>query len=200
MTAASTRRLRFTQGVLGLVLLAVALSGGRAWQGLAGVLAQSLGFVLVAGATLWRVWSSLFIAGRKDLEIVDEGPYGRCRHPLYLGSLVAAIGIGLTTRSLALTALLPATIAAALLLSIRHEEATLAAYHGDRWRRYCERVPWRLLPRPGPWTLPPHREIDVLVFRKAFLDAASMLGLWLLVLLLDAMRVQLAWPTYFRLP
>ena len=200
MTAASTRRLRFTQGVLGLVLLAVALSGGRTWQGLSGLLAQSLGFVLVACATLWRVWSSLFIAGRKDLEIVDEGPYGRCRHPLYLGSLVAAIGIGLTTRSLALTALLPPTIAAALLHSIRHEEVELAARHGERWRRYCERVPRRLLPRPGPCTMPARREIDVVVFRKAFLDAASMLGFWLLVLLSDAMRVQLEWPTYFRLP
>jgi len=199
VTATSTRRLRFTKVVLGLVLLAVALSGGRAWEGLVGLLAQSLGFVLVAWASLWRMWSSLFIAGRKDREIVDDGPYARCRHPLYLGSLVAAMGIGLTTRSVLLAVALPATIGAALIIAIRREEATLAAHHGDRWRRYCERVP-SFLPRPGRIALPARREIDVPIFRKAFLDAASVLGLWLLVLLLDAMRVQSGWPAYFRMP
>jgi len=199
VTAVSTRRLHFTRVVLVLVLLAVALSGGRAWEGLAGLLVQSLGFVLVALASLWRMWSSLFIAGRKDIEIVDVGPYGRCRHPLYLGSLVAAIGIGLTTRSVLLTLFLATTIGTALLFAIRHEEVTLAARHGDRWRHYRERVP-QFLPRLGPVALPVRREIDVRVFLKAFLDAASMLGLWLLVLLLDAMRVELGWPAYFRLP
>jgi protein-S-isoprenylcysteine O-methyltransferase Ste14 len=199
VTAVSTRRLHFTRVVLVLVLLAVASSGGRAREGLAGLLVQSLGFVLVALASLWRMWSSLFIAGRKDIEIVDVGPYGRCRHPLYLGSLVAAIGIGLTTRSVLLTVFLATTIGTALLFAIRHEESTLAARHGDRWRHYRERVP-RFLPRLGPVALPVRREIDVRIFRKAFLDAASMLGLWLLVLLLDAMRVEFGWPAYFRLP
>jgi protein-S-isoprenylcysteine O-methyltransferase Ste14 len=199
VTAASTRRLRFTQVVLGLVLLVVAFSGGRAWEGLAGLLAQSLGFVLVVWATLWRMWSSLFIAGRKDLEIVDQGPYARCRHPLYLGSVVAAIGIGLTTRSVLVTVALPATIGAALLLAIRLEEATLAACHGDRWRHYCRRVP-PLLPRLGALALPARREVDLPVFGKAFLDAASVLGLWLLVLLLDALRIQLGWPVYLQMP
>ena len=42
--------------------------------------------------------------------------------------------------------------------------------------------------------------VPVRIYRKAFLDAASFLGLWLLLLLIESLRAGGAWPVLFRLP
>ena len=198
-TSVSTPRIRLTQAMYALMVLTAALSDGRALAGDAALLAQAAGFTLVACGTLWRLWSSVFVAGRKDVEVVMEGPYARCRHPLYLGSLVAGLGLGLTTRSVVLATAVTAVTAVALLRAIAREEKWLAARHGQVWRDYCSRVP-ALLPkirRPG---LPVFREVNLPVFRKAFLDAGSVLGLWLLLVLIDALRPHGWWPVLFALP
>lgn len=198
-TSVSTPRIRLTQALYASVVLAAALSDGRALAGDAAPLAQAAGFVLVACGTLWRLWASVFIAGRKDVEVVVDGPYARCRHPLYLGSLVAGLGLGLTTRSVVLASLVTAAIAVALLRAIAGEEKWLAARHGQVWHDYCARVP-ALLPkirRPGTSA---SREVDLPVFRKAFLDAGSVLGLWLLLVLIDALQPHGWWPVPFTLP
>ena len=198
-TSGSTPRIRLTQALYLLMLALVALSGGRLLQGGAALLAQSAGFVLVVSAVLGRLWTTLFIAGRKEEQLVCAGPFSRCRHPLYLGSIVGAAGIGLTTLSLTLTIALPAVVGAIVVAAARREDAALLAAHGDAWRAYRESVPafWPGGPRrplPESVAVPPR------IYRKAFLDAASFLGLWLLVLLLENLRAGSAWQTYFRLP
>lgn len=195
----STRRIRLTQSLYVLVLLAVALTDGRALEGLAGLAAQCAGFLLVAAGTLWRVWASVFIAGRKDTEVVDTGPYARCRHPLYFGSLVAGLGLALSTRSLVLTVALPAVLLVMLWLAILREERLLRDRHDQQWVRYRERVPV-LWPRLGALPAAGRREVDLTVYGKAFLDAASVLCVWLLVISLDGLRAQGAWAPLFRLP
>ena len=198
-TSASTPRIRLTQIVFLLVVLLVAATGGRAFDGAAGMAAQAAGFVLVTVGTLYRIWCSVFIAGRKDVEIVRDGPYARCRHPLYLGSLVAVTGLALSTRSLVLTLVLPAVLAWLLAVSIRREERYLADRHGAAWADYASRVPAFWPRRRGERTAG-RREIDVALYRKAFLDATSLLGLWLLLVVADALRMQGVWPQAFRLP
>lgn len=200
MTVSGSRpRIRMQQLGYLLALLATAMSGGRAFEGGAGLAAQAAGFALVAGAVLWRMWATLFVAGRKDVELVRDGPYAACRHPLYFGSVVAAAGIGLTTRSLTLALGLPLLIGAVSVVAARREELALAAAHGDAWRRYRLATPafwpaWRGARMPDSVTLPPA------VYRKAFLDAASFLALWLLVLVTETLRAGGAWHGALRLP
>lgn len=197
--SASTPRIRLPQALYALLALACALSDGRALGGDAGLLAQAAGFVLVAVGTLWRLWSSVFVAGRKDLEVVVDGPYARCRHPLYLGSLLTGLGLGLTTRSMVLTAVVTAAVAIGVLRAIAREERWLEARHGQAWLDYRARVP-ALLPRLQRPATPASREVNLPVFRKAFLDAGSVLGLWLLLVLIDALRPHGWWPVPFTLP
>jgi protein-S-isoprenylcysteine O-methyltransferase Ste14 len=195
----STPRIRLTQFLYVLALLAVALTDGRALEGIAGLAAQAVGFALVIAGTLWRVWASAFIAGRKDTEVVDAGPYARCRHPLYFGSLVAGLGLALSTRSVALTLALPVMLFALLGLAIRREERLLEERHDETWLSYRDRVP-ALWPRSGPMPAVGRREVDLPIYRKAFFDAATMLLLWLLVVSLDGLRAQGAWEPLFALP
>jgi protein-S-isoprenylcysteine O-methyltransferase Ste14 len=198
-TSGSTPRIRLTQALYLLMLVAVAASDGRSLQGAAALFAQAGGFLLIVAAVLGRLWTTLFIAGRKDEQLVREGPFSVCRHPLYLGSMLAALGIGLTTRSLMLTIALPLLVGTILIVASHREDAVLLAAHGAAFREYRDTVPafwpaWSLLRTPESVTVPPR------IYRKAFLDAASFLGLWLLVLMLESLHAGGAWPALFRLP
>ena len=198
-TSGSTPRIRLTQALYLLMLVAVAVSDGRSLQGAAALLAQAVGFLLIVAAVLGRLWTTLFIAGRKDEQLVREGPFSVCRHPLYLASILAALGIGLTTRSLTLTIVLPLLVGTILTITSHREDAVLLAAHGAAFREYRDRVPafwpaWWLLRTPESVTVQPR------IYLKAFLDAASFLGLWLLVLMLESLRAGGAWPALFRLP
>lgn len=200
MTASvSTPRIRLTQLIYLLVLAAVALSGGRAFEGGAGQLAQATGFLLVTAAVLGRLWTSLFIAGRKEEELVREGPYSCCRHPLYLCSVIASFGIGLTTRSVILMVALPVAIGASVWFAARREDRMLLQAHRVDWLAYRDAVPafwpaWSKHRMPDRVSVPPG------IYRKAFLDAASFLALWLAVLLLETLRAGGAWPAQLHLP
>ena len=197
--SSSTPRIRLTQALYAGLLLAVALSGGRTFETAAGLAAQATGFALVVVGTLWRMWASVFIAGRKDVELVEAGPYARCRHPLYFGSLVAALGLGLSTRSLVLAIAVPLSMAALAGLAMRREERLLAGRFGSQWQDYRRRVP-ALWPRGGRIPATVRRDIDVQVYFKAFLDAATVFGLWLLVVALDGLRSMGAWTAPWTLP
>ncbi len=197
--SSSTPRIRLTQALYAGLLLAVALSGGRTFETAAGLAAQATGFALVVAGTLWRMWASVFIAGRKDVELVEAGPYARCRHPLYFGSLVAALGLGLSTRSLVLAIAVPLSMAALAGLAMRREERLLAGRFGSQWQDYRRRVP-ALWPRGGRIPATVRRDIDVQVYFKAFLDAATVFGLWLLVVALDGLRSMGAWTAPWTLP
>ena len=81
--SASTPRLRATFAIYLALVASTAVVGpdhvASTWYYLSG----AAGFVCVALACLGRIWSSVFIAGHKDEELVTTGPYARCRHPLY---------------------------------------------------------------------------------------------------------------------
>src|SRR5262245_36841884 len=48
---------------------------------------QTLAWLTFAAGAGARFWATLYIGGRKERELVTDGPYSLCRHPLYLGSL-----------------------------------------------------------------------------------------------------------------
>ena len=99
----STPRLRLTAGLLALLLVVVAISERRFATGLVGEALQLAGLGCVACAALGRIWTSVFIAGFKDQLLVRSGPYAVVRHPLYALSMLAMLGLGLTTGSITIT-------------------------------------------------------------------------------------------------
>src|SRR3982750_4045757 len=124
--SASTPRLRATFAIYLALIAATAVVGPRdipaGWHYLAG----TAGFMCVAIACLGRIWRSLFIAGHKDEVLVTTGPYAACRHPLYSFSLLAALGLGLTSRSALLCTAVVVLIAALVVYAASCEEQFLA--------------------------------------------------------------------------
>ena len=179
--SASTPRLRATFAIyLGLVAASSVIGPDQvpgSWYYLSGV----LGFIFVAYACLTRIWTSVFIAGHKDVELVTTGPYARCRHPLYASSVVGALGLGLTTRSLLLCAIVVALIAALVIYAASCEEQFLADAFPEAFQAYVKATPNKWWPGSVSAALPEHLDVRPVVFWKAFLDAGSFFVLYLLV-------------------
>ncbi len=194
----STPRIRALQLYYGALLVAVAITDPVYGHSAAGRIAELAGLVLVAAATLARIWTTLYIAGHKGERIVTQGPYARCRHPLYALSIVASLGIGLATRSLVL-ALLTLVVAAGLhFAAALREERQLEATLGESYRWYAQQVA-RFCPRVTRIDTPARIDVSTAIYRKAFLDAGSILALYVAIVLIALARDAGLWPALAKL-
>lgn len=195
----STPRLRLTAVLLLALLVVVAVSRRPGLDGFSGAALAFAGFACVACAALGRIWTSVFIAGYKDERLVMHGPYAALRHPLYALSLLATLGLGLTTRSATLTLALLAALGLVYAASIRAEDAFLRAAHPAQFERYSATVR-ALLPRWSAYQVPVAIEVRTRVLWKAFLDAGALLGFWALLVAADALQRSGLTPAWFTLP
>ena len=178
--SASTPRLRITFAIYVALIIAAVIVGPRQMPAWLYCLMSITGIVCVILACLGRIWCSVFIAGHKDSELVTQGPYSLCRHPLYACSLLGALGLGLTTKSILLCVLVLALIGGLVMYAASCEEQFLADEFPEQYKAYSIATPNMWWPR-GRQVLPDSLEVPPRVFWKAFLDAGSFFLLWLLV-------------------
>lgn len=134
------------------------------WSGIARRIRVPLGFVF-AGLYLWLarptvrsifVGAALAIVGlviravssghvRKNQQLTTSGPYAYTRNPLYLGSLILAVGFALAARSWWVAAVAAVLYVAVYVPVIRAEETFLRDRFPE-FETYSQEVP-RLLPR-----------------------------------------------------
>ena len=108
--------------------------------GLALVVVLGLCFTWWARIHLGRFWSNA-ITHKEDHRIIDTGPYGVVRHPIYTGQIVGMIATGIAIGNWA-------AILGTLLIPFgewqkaRMEERFLSVELGtDAYAAYCRRVP-----------------------------------------------------------
>jgi protein-S-isoprenylcysteine O-methyltransferase Ste14 len=128
------------------VLVAGFLPGGTRREGL--VLVAD---IIVTAGLAYSLWGLAYL--RRSFSIIPEarrlvtgGPYSLSRHPVYLGEVVAAVGVNLATAGW-LGALAIVYFVTAELLRIRFEERVLAQAFPDEYPAYARRVP-RYFPNP----------------------------------------------------
>lgn len=139
------RRLYLLVGIafLSITLLFV----GSAWDTAAtNMVIRGVGIVLISVGILGRMWSTLYIGGRKSDEVVLHGPYSMMRNPLYFFSSIAAAGVGAQTGTVTLAVLSGIFCVFAFLIVIKREEAFLSGTFGEAYANYCNRVP-RFFPK-----------------------------------------------------
>lgn len=90
--------------------------------------------VAVAGEVI-RVWAAGHV--EKGREVTKSGPYRFTRHPLYVGSTVMAVGLGIASASVLVAVLIAAYVVLAIGAAIRTEEATLRARFGREYDDYA---------------------------------------------------------------
>ena len=90
-----------------VVILLVTFTSAPYKEGsLTDILLETFGLFLLTVCSMGRLWALLYISGYKKLELITEGPYSIVRHPLYVFSLIGAIGIGLASENILVLAAL----------------------------------------------------------------------------------------------
>lgn len=103
----------------------------------------AIGALIAAVGIAIRASAAGFV--KKNRELTTTGPYAYTRNPLYLGSLIIAIGFGIASRNWWVAAVIVVLFLAIYLPVIRSEEEFLRGEFSG-FDEYCTRVP-RLIPR-----------------------------------------------------
>lgn len=113
------------------------------------------GGLIVAAAAALRTWASAYLksevvhdSGLHSESLVADGPYRYMRNPLYLGTILCAIGMGLLASLIGFLLLILA-IPVFMYRLVQREEAAMLAEHGESFRAYVRAVP-RLWPAISP--------------------------------------------------
>jgi protein-S-isoprenylcysteine O-methyltransferase Ste14 len=124
-----TQRLARLRVTLGFVFGALVL-----W------LAQPTGATLAVGTAIAAVGEALRVwaAGHlnKAREVTASGPYRWLAHPLYVGSSIMGIGLGVVSASPLVFGLIAAYLAVTLTAAIKSEEAFLRGRFGEHYEQY----------------------------------------------------------------
>ena len=104
-------------------------------------LIEMTGFVLILVCIFGRLWSILYVGGRKNTELAVNGPYSITRNPLYLFSMIGAFGIGLMFGSIIVAVVLGVCTYAVFGMTARKEEAFLLRKFGPKYEAYAARTP-----------------------------------------------------------
>jgi protein-S-isoprenylcysteine O-methyltransferase Ste14 len=129
-----------------------------------------VGIGLIVLCILGRTWCALYIGGRKNAALVTNGPYSISRNPLYLFSIIGAVGVGAQVGSIALALVCGFIAWGVFTWTAMREEAALLANFGADYRPYFERVP-RFLPKPSLWHDAATIEVRPRIVMTTFFDA-----------------------------
>lgn len=135
---------------------------------------ELVGIFFLTICVVGRTWCSLYIGGLKNRSLIDAGPYSITRNPLYVFSVIGAVGVGAQLGSAVIALVAGVLVWAVFYILTFSEERHLRGQFGVSYEEYLMRVP-RFLPRFGLWrdaetlTIRPH------IVRATFIDACIFL-------------------------
>ena len=92
------------------------------------------GLAIAIGGEALRVWAAGHL--NKAREVTASGPYRWLSHPLYVGSSVMGLGVGVASHSLFAIGLIAIYLGLTLTAAIKSEEAFLRRVFGDAYEEY----------------------------------------------------------------
>jgi hypothetical protein len=159
---------------------------------------RSAGWCLWPGATL-RLWSTLYIGGRKRVMLVSDGPYSLCRNPLYVGTFIIALSAAIMLESLTFTTGIVLGAVFYALATVPAEERYLTEQLGEPYRRYCRAVP-RLFPNLSNFNTDAIISVHVRGLGNECRRAARWIWLPVAMDVISHLRCEAWWPHWLNLP
>lgn len=166
--------IRVPTTVIGAVLwLLAAGTAGSFWgeQSAVGLTMFAAGCILTTLGAAGRIWCLAYISGHKSSSLITEGPYAMCRNPLYLFSLLAAIGVGLGSGTFSLPLVAVVGFAVYYPGVIRAEERRLGDLFGEAYQIYAQTVPSFFPTFRNSTKREQHTEIDINSFSSGLGDS-----------------------------
>lgn len=192
-------RTRFSRVVAILVIIAFIFGQQKySLSNLEAGIVDVVGLLLVTIGTLGRVWCAFYISGFKNKKVVTDGPYSVSRNPLYLYSLIGAIGIGLVSHSLAVLAFIILGFSIYYPFVIVGEERKLASILGQDYQDYVKRVP-RFFPKFSLFSQPKEYTVKPKVFYKDLRDVAMFIVTYCVIVLINVLKTSEIIPTFFAI-
>ena len=154
------------------------------WRARPDWLSLALGAAVAATGVFLRAMASGHV--KKNEQLATTGPYAYCRNPLYLGSIIIAIGFAIAARDLWVAIGIVGLFIVIYVPVMRSEEDFLRQQFAE-YESYARRVP-RLIPStvwfPGLTSgfarelYRQHREYNALIGAAALLAALVVKMLW----------------------
>ncbi|RWM04190.1 isoprenylcysteine carboxylmethyltransferase family protein [Mesorhizobium sp.] len=159
-------------------------------------LMETVGFGLVLICFLGRLWSILYVGGRKNDELIVSGPFSMTRNPLYFFSTIGAVGIGLMFGSVLAAAALGLASFLVFRFTARREAEFLAGKFGAAYTAYAERTP-RFWPNPLLYQDQDQWVVSTGALKSTFRDGLYFLALFPLIETVEYFRAAGVLPTLF---
>ena len=159
---------------LPVVFVAVFVRPSWDLDSLRAILIESAGYLFLMLGLSVRVWSTLYIGGRKSQVLVTDGPYSLCRNPLYVGTLLVTVGAGLCFENLVMLATMLVTMVPAHVVAARLEDAYLSARFPLEYPEYARRV-GAFWPRWGNYRTRETLTVSVRAVRRIAIDATGVI-------------------------
>lgn len=106
------------------------------------------GFCFIISGLLIRIWANGYAIKTEKLTV--SGPYALMRHPLYLGTMLIAIGFTIMLRTFYMGVLFIMVMAIVYYRTIKNEERALTEKHKEAYLDYKAKVP-AILPTIFPY-------------------------------------------------
>lgn len=149
------KRTNYLRILVTCALMPVLLFSESIWQkcSLTHKVMELLGYLFIALGVFVRVYASLYVGGHKNSSLIITGPFSVVRNPLYVGSLIATLGLGFMTKSIILMIVISGIFLVFHWFTILREESFLNEKFGEAYADYQKHVP-RWIPDPALWTSP----------------------------------------------
>lgn len=157
------------------------------------------GHILVVLCVLGRSYCAAYIGGRKNDELIQQGPFAIVRNPLYVFSFLGIAGIGMQSGMLTVLGLLITGFVLYYPRVVAREEAYLLDRFGTAYLDYMQSVP-RWWPRWKNWREPETIVTQPRMLREAMRDASAFFIPFPVLELIDALHANGILPAYMILP
>lgn len=157
------------------------------------------GYLFLLAGLMIRIWCIFYIGNRKSKELVTEGPYSICRNPLYVGTFLLAIGVGLSFASPFMVLSVLVIVVPVHVITARMEETNLGTLFGEEYRMYKRKVD-RFWPNFSNYTSPETLSVNVHSIRRIFFDTTGVLLLPWIEDWLELLREQGIIPVLWHSP
>jgi protein-S-isoprenylcysteine O-methyltransferase Ste14 len=104
-----------------------------------------IGYILIVLCGMGRLYTTAFLGGLKNKELVTYGPFSVVRNPLYVFSWLGFTGFAIFSNNIWVMILIPAGFFFLYLFLVKREEEFLSETFGTVYADYRARVP-RFIP------------------------------------------------------